>query len=155
MKEEEALEGSGSAMEAPPNRSPDAEASGVPENQPSRRPGAAGRGWSRLVKLDVLLASGLLLFGVAMAAPYFFGRIRRGDASDKKPYTVEQVGAMHLRMQAADACEKSQWSLCLAKLDDAKRLDPKGDEEEYVKSARRVADQMLLQSDASAGDKAN
>jgi|SRR5580658_3231349 hypothetical protein len=168
MKEDQALEGAGVA----PTESTGTEASGMPgEAQtgsppqpaqaspappgPERAPSKSGGRWSRLVKLDVLLASGVFLIGIAMAIPYFLGRIRRSEESEKKPYTVEQVGAMHLRMQAADACEKGQWSLCLAKLDDAKGLDPPGDAEEYVKSARQVAERMLQQSDASAGGKSN
>jgi hypothetical protein len=148
MKEEEPSAAvGGEAVSTEPTT---AQASCMPNRSSSR--GRAKRRWSRLLKLDVLLGSGVLLLGVVMAIPYFLGRLRHGDGVDKKPYTVEEVGAMHLRMQAADACEKGQWSVCLAKLDDAKNLDPKGDEEEYVKNARRVAARMLGGADASLGD---
>jgi len=99
--------------------------------------------WSRLAKLDVLLATTLVLLAIGMASPYFLGRLRHESAKDKRPYTVEEVGALHLRLQAADNCEKGLWSACLSKLDDAKTLDPAGDSAEYVQNARRVAGRML------------
>jgi|HubBroStandDraft_6_1064221.scaffolds.fasta_scaffold114540_2 hypothetical protein len=47
--------------------------------------------------------------------------------------------AAELRRKAAAACDAKQWSVCLAKLDDARTVDPEGDAALAVKSLRDKA----------------
>jgi len=51
----------------------------------------------------------------------------------------DQRTAEELRKRAFDACNREQWKECLAGLDEAKRLDPAGDEEPAVQAARKHA----------------
>ena len=44
-----------------------------------------------------------------------------------------------LRLQADDACRASRWRQCLARLEDAARLDPAGDAEPQVQAQRAKA----------------
>jgi hypothetical protein len=53
----------------------------------------------------------------------------------------DQRTAADLRKRAFDACSREQWKECLAGLDEAKRLDPAGDEAAAVQAARRRAGQ--------------
>ena len=47
--------------------------------------------------------------------------------------------AKELRRAAYESCEAQQWRKCIETLDEAKRLDPKGDTQERVAAARRAA----------------
>jgi hypothetical protein len=47
--------------------------------------------------------------------------------------------AAELRRKAAEACEAKQWSVCLAELDDARAVDPDGDDALAVKALREKA----------------
>ena len=49
------------------------------------------------------------------------------------------VAAAELRRQAAAACDAKQWSVCLAKLDLARAVDPDGDDAPAVKPLRERA----------------
>jgi hypothetical protein len=53
-----------------------------------------------------------------------------------------------LRSQAAAACEKGEFSHCLALLDRAKQKDPEGDDAGGVQLARRLALAKLGRADA-------
>jgi hypothetical protein len=62
---------------------------------------------------------------------------------------AERLEAAALRSEAADALETGQWAHCLALLDEAKRMDPKGDDAPGVRDARRIAMGKLGMGDAS------
>jgi hypothetical protein len=51
--------------------------------------------------------------------------------------------AAGLRKRALDACSREQWTECLAGLDQAKGLDPAGDDAAAVQAARRRAGQAV------------
>ena len=51
--------------------------------------------------------------------------------------------ARALRDEAFGLCEKAQWHACDAKLDDAQLLDPDGEEDARVQTARRAVDAAL------------
>jgi hypothetical protein len=51
--------------------------------------------------------------------------------------------AADLRKRAFDACSREQWTECLAGLDEAKGLDPSGDDAPAVQAARRRAGQAV------------
>jgi hypothetical protein len=61
----------------------------------------------------------------------------------------ERLEAAVLRSEAADALEAGQWAKCIARLDEAKRKDPKGDEAQGVKDVRRIAMSKLGVVDGS------
>jgi hypothetical protein len=48
-----------------------------------------------------------------------------------------------LRVEAAGAIDHKAWTTCIELLDEAKALDPAGDEMPAVKNARRLAQKML------------
>ena len=53
---------------------------------------------------------------------------------------VDQLAvAAELRRKAAAACDAKQWSVCLAELDEARAVDPDGDDASTVKSLREKA----------------
>jgi hypothetical protein len=55
------------------------------------------------------------------------------------PSATDLAAAANLRRTAADACDAKQWSVCLAKLDDARAVDPGGDDALAVKTLREKA----------------
>lgn len=55
------------------------------------------------------------------------------------PSADDLAVAAELRRKAAAACEAKQWSACLAELDDARAVDPDGDDASAVKSLREKA----------------
>jgi hypothetical protein len=55
------------------------------------------------------------------------------------PSADDLVVAAELRRKAAAACEAKQWSVCLADLDDARAVDPEGDDVPAVKMLRDEA----------------
>jgi hypothetical protein len=57
------------------------------------------------------------------------------------PLAPERQTASELRQRAFEACSREQWKECLAGLDEAKKLDPAGDEGAAVQAARRRAQQ--------------
>ncbi len=71
----------------------------------------------------------------------------------------EELAAEDLRRDAREACEGAAWSACVAKLDEAKRLDPKGEGEPAVQEERTRAaagmkeEQGEKEEKASGGDK--
>jgi hypothetical protein len=55
------------------------------------------------------------------------------------PSADDLVVAADLRGKAAVACDAKQWSVCLAELDEARAVDPGGDDASTVKSLRDKA----------------
>ncbi len=55
------------------------------------------------------------------------------------PSATDLATAAELRRKAAAACDAKQWSVCLAKLDDARAVDPGGDDALAVKTLRDKA----------------
>jgi len=55
------------------------------------------------------------------------------------PSAADLALAAELRRKAADACDAKQWSVCLARLDDARAVDPDGDDAPAVKTLRKQA----------------
>jgi hypothetical protein len=54
-----------------------------------------------------------------------------------------RVQVLSLRAAAHDDCAASRWASCLQKLDDARTLDPAGDDDPAVQADRRAAAQAL------------
>jgi len=62
------------------------------------------------------------------------------------PSTVpDLVAAADLRREAAAACDTKQWSVCLAKLDQARAADPRGDDAPMVTALRVRAMAAILE----------
>jgi histidinol dehydrogenase len=59
-----------------------------------------------------------------------------GSAPPQDPNVVR---AEAIRRTARDACQAQQWPLCIRELDEAKALDPEGDEDPDVQALRREA----------------
>ena len=55
------------------------------------------------------------------------------------PSATDLAAAAELRHKAAAACDAKQWSVCLAALDEARAVDPGGDEAVAVKALREKA----------------
>jgi hypothetical protein len=55
------------------------------------------------------------------------------------PPPRDTLHAMDLRREARDACESRSWKTCLDKLDEARALDPSGNETPEVQSLRHAA----------------
>jgi len=55
------------------------------------------------------------------------------------PSATDLAVAAELRRKASAACDAKQWSVCLAKLDDARAVDPGGDDALAVKTLRNQA----------------
>jgi hypothetical protein len=55
------------------------------------------------------------------------------------PSAADLVAAADLRRQAAAACDAHRWDACLKKLDEARAIDPAGDDTPTVKSLRERA----------------
>ena len=55
------------------------------------------------------------------------------------PSATDLAAAADLRHKAAAACDAKQWSVCLAALDEARAVDPGGDEAVAVKALREKA----------------
>ena len=91
------------------------------------------RVWRRRVAIAVPTALALAA-GVAVAiqssSPPIVGT----------PPPRETLHAMDLRREARDACESRSWKTCLDKLDEARALDPSGDETPDVQSLRHEAE---------------
>jgi hypothetical protein len=84
-----------------------------------------------------------LLVAAASAALYVAavgtgtGVVGTGD-----PYTPQEAQAHDLRKEAFAACEKGDAPLCKAKLDQAKELDPKGEQKNDVAQARARIEEL-------------
>jgi hypothetical protein len=61
------------------------------------------------------------------------------DSATVVPSAEDLAVAAELRHKAAAACDAKQWSVCLAELDDARAVDPEGDDDAAVKSLRDKA----------------
>jgi hypothetical protein len=84
-----------------------------------------------IVWLAAAATFGLVAGGALNAA------LRPGPVAQPAPQDV--VAAERLRGEAAAACNAEQWSVCLAKLDEARAADPRGDDVLAVKSLRDKA----------------
>jgi hypothetical protein len=89
-----------------------------------------------------------LLLAAAIAASLAVGsaitvavvdRPKRHFGPDHGPSDDRQYEADGLRLAASDACEGAAWAECLAKLDEAKKLDPAGETTATVVAQRAQA----------------
>jgi hypothetical protein len=84
-----------------------------------------------IVWLAAAATFGLVAGGALNAA------LRPAPVTQSAPQDV--VAAERLRGEAAAACNAKQWSVCLAKLDQARAADTRGDDAPAVKSLRDKA----------------
>jgi hypothetical protein len=96
----------------------------------------------RRVRLVALLAAALGVFAVVLL-------VRRpdGDVTQGNPARRRELAAEH-RAKASAECAASHWQACLDALDDAKDLDPAGDQDVSVRDLRRSAESALHAGDA-------
>jgi hypothetical protein len=66
----------------------------------------------------------------------------------KAPPHEDLAAAESLRKKATNECGASQWAACVAHLNEARTLDPAGDEDARVREMRRVAESALHVRDA-------
>ncbi len=125
---------------------------------------ASPRGFSRLPApkpawaMPVLAAS--LFVVVACATLYFAMRESRVPAPTRPKAPVEQPApspdlvAKNRRDEARPLCETKAYTACLALLDEAKKLDPIGDDAEDVKALRAAAREAMVppENDTKAPD---
>jgi len=67
-----------------------------------------------------------------------------GTPSPYVPTAADLTKAVSLRGDAFTACDAQKWAACLADLDQARALDPSGDDEPRIKDARAKAIQRIL-----------
>ncbi|HEY8074228.1 MAG TPA: sigma-70 family RNA polymerase sigma factor [Labilithrix sp.] len=91
--------------------------------------------WQR--EVAILAALGVII----TAALLFFGQ--RKDPNE--PIAKEPVDprAAPMRLQALERCNAADWKPCIDGLDEAKKLDPAGDDRPEVKDARAAAAKAL------------
>jgi len=65
--------------------------------------------------------------------------VRAHPAPTVAPTATPAERASELRKQAFEACGRGHWNECLARLDEAKTLDPAGESDPEVQAARRRA----------------
>jgi hypothetical protein len=100
--------------------------------EPTRRKGPrAAFVW--LAAAASFAVAGLALYGTLQSPPPV------GHASPPRPSADDLAIAAELRRKAAAACDAKQWSVCLADLDDARAVDPEGDDVPAVKILRDEA----------------
>ena len=73
---------------------------------------------------------------LAVGGGWLVGRIWPGEVAVAPSLALAPAS---VRQQAIDACHQRRWRECLAGLDSARRLDPKGDADPVVQQARAVA----------------
>jgi hypothetical protein len=116
------------AAVAPTPPSPPAPAAAVVPTPPARRP------WRMrpaiVVPTALALAAGAALTYQALS-PEMVGAGR--------PEDPPAVHAAALRQEARDACQARSWKTCVDKLDEARVLDPGGDETPDVRALRHTA----------------
>jgi hypothetical protein len=61
-----------------------------------------------------------------------------GTTGGDNPTAEELARATRLRQEAFVACDAKQWTACKGKLDDAKKLDTKGERDARVVAARKA-----------------
>ncbi|MBX3230051.1 MAG: sigma-70 family RNA polymerase sigma factor [Labilithrix sp.] len=84
----------------------------------------------------------LATLGVLITAVVLYLRSQEPDPNN--PIAKDDVArAEEMRHQAFDLCKASQWTSCIEKLDDAKRLDPAGDTTPAVQQARDEANKAI------------
>jgi DNA-directed RNA polymerase specialized sigma24 family protein len=94
---------------------------------------------AKLASLGMLVM--MLLVAVLFAAP--FGA---GVGGGRPPKTAET-----LRHDALDACDTAQWRTCLDELDEARELDPAGDDAAEIRVARERAQRGLAKQEQRLG----
>jgi hypothetical protein len=107
---------------------------------PLRASRATRAPWKRLrptvvVSLGVAAAAGFALVIATASAP----SPRGGPIGVPSPTSTPASRVESLRRDAREACSKRSWQTCLDKLDEARTLDPKGDEAPAVQALRRSA----------------
>jgi hypothetical protein len=65
------------------------------------------------------------------------------SAPTEAPPSPQLIAASELRKRAFAECAASRWDACLARFDDARRLDPAGDSAPEVQAARDEAKRQL------------
>jgi hypothetical protein len=113
----------------------------VDATEGTRRKGSRGRVvW--LAAAASLAAVGGTLVATLHPSPELVGSPRPPTSSRPAPVVPsanDLAIAAELRRKAAVACDAKQWSVCLASLDDARAVDPGGDDALTVKSLRDKA----------------
>jgi hypothetical protein len=74
---------------------------------------------------------------IAAAAAVFLW-LRGSDDDQKVGAPPPPHSARALREEALEACDQARWDACKAKLDEARELDPAGEEDPRVQKARRA-----------------
>jgi hypothetical protein len=118
---------------------------------PAPQPEPPKKRTSRPAWAPVAAAAGLVLalLGFAKLSGVF-------DADEHAPSSADpeddkgHVAAEELRAQAAVALESGQWQHALELVDEAKKLDPRGDDAPGVEDVRRIAHRKMEESEPAA-----
>jgi len=92
---------------------------------------------AQLAAAAALLALGLVLWAV------WRGRTTPGPNDIAREMPTPEQRAAELRRRALERCDAADWTPCLKGLDEAKALDPVGDEAARVREARAAAGRAL------------
>jgi hypothetical protein len=104
---------------------------------PSRPAAKAGARRPAAWLVAAALAAAMALV-VAMNAATIVAWWQGGQSNDYAAGGSLHPRALSLRKEAAVACGAAQWAECESKLDEARTLDPKGDDEEHVRDLRKA-----------------
>jgi hypothetical protein len=111
-----------------------AETSGLRERSEAPAPKPAERRENRRRRSSVSWLAIAASFAVGVGGTYaMMGGAGPGVSAPRPP---EPPAAAELRRQAAAACDAKRWAECLADLDEARTLDPPGDDEASIKAQR-------------------
>lgn len=113
------------------------ETSGLRERSEAPPPKPAERRESRKPRSSLAWLAAAASFAVGVGGTY--AMMGGGSPGVSAPRPPEPPAAAELRRQAAAACDAKRWAECLADLDEARRLDPPGDDEESIKAQRDQA----------------
>jgi DNA-directed RNA polymerase specialized sigma24 family protein len=89
----------------------------------------------------------MLLVAVLFSVPIGGVATRDVGPASTSTQTPATTAAQTLRSEALRACQAREWDRCLARLEEARKLDPAGDEAPEVRAARARAEGALDEQD--------
>ena len=138
-------------LEQPTRVSPSRSVHSTPSSSSQARRGTGGGVYSRPVAAWVAVATGtgVVLYAAMGPIPGPIAPAPPGSSQSNEAATPDPRSAADLRRQAAAECDARKWGPCLADLDQARALDPAGDDAPEIKRLRaRALEQQSEPPDA-------
>jgi DNA-directed RNA polymerase specialized sigma24 family protein len=95
------------------------------------------------VKWAAFTAVTLAFFGFVFTLTRPPPPVGSAPPSDSAPPRTPLEAADRMRRHGLDECDREHWAACLELLDDAKVIDPPGDQDEHIQRVRAVATREL------------